>query len=456
MTPLTAPSAPTVAVIGGGFSGLLTAIHLLRGDAEVVVRLVEKAPRFGRGRAYDAREPDHLLNVRASNMSAFPDRPSHFQNWLGANGGCPGPDAFVSRGRYGDYLQELLRETVKGPETAGRLLLEQDEAIAVRPAGRGYEVRLALGRGFEADAVVLAVGLGPPSQPPGAAPEALGRRTYVGDPWRGDLADLPDGDILLLGAGLTMVDVALDLERPGRNLLALSRHGLLPRAHAAAPAAAPPAGRMDTPRRALATLRLHAREVGWRSAVDSVRGLMPALWRQWGEAEQRRFLRHLQPWWDVHRHRVSPMAARRLSGPMDAGGFAVLAGRLEALEPVDAGFEARIRMRGRPAAFTRHFAAVVNCTGLSGDLRSSGLLSDLQARGLARPDALRLGLEVDETCRLIGSAGRAVRGLYAVGPLTRAAFWEAVAVPDLRNQTAFVANAVIGEVFLGPRARAPA
>ena len=158
---------PTVAVIGGGFSGLLTAIHLLEGDDSVVVRLVERAPRFGRGLAYGAAQADHLLNVRAANMSAFPDRPGHFVEWLQAEGEAAGPDAFVSRSRYGDYLQGLLREEMV-EAAAGRLLLEADEAVSLAPDGGGWRVELALGRSFAADACVLALGLLPPALPPGA------------------------------------------------------------------------------------------------------------------------------------------------------------------------------------------------------------------------------------------------------------------------------------------------
>ena len=121
----------------------------------------------------------------------------------------------------------------------------------------------------------------------------------------------------------------------------------------------------------------------------------------------------------------------------------MLAGRLKRLQQADAGLEATIRLRGRAVPVIRRFDAVVNCTGLSGDVRSSPLLARLQDYGLARPDGLRLGLEVDDGCGLIGAAGRAVPGLYAVGPLTRAAVWEAVAVPDLRSQTAFVARTAI-------------
>ena len=437
---------PTVAVIGGGFSGLLTAVHLLHADTTVVVRLVEKAPQFGRGRAFGQGRADQLLNVRVANMSAFPDRPSHFQDWLAARGDRATAETFVSRTLYGDYLQSILREAVLDPGGAGRLLLEQDEAIEVRPRGGRFQIDLALGRDFLADAVVLAVGLGPPAQPPEISADALSQRNYVADPWRGDLERLPEGDVLLLGSGLTMVDVALAMGRPGRTLLALSRRGLQPRTHGPAPPAPPPADPLGTPRQVFAALRAHARAVGWRAAVDSIRPLTADLWRRWSEADRRAFLRHLQPWWDVHRHRVSPSVAAQLAEPRWLERFKVLAGRLGALEPEEGGFRATIRPRGQRRPVVHSFQAVVNCTGLSGDLGASCLLADLKARGVARPDALNLGLQVDAAFRLVGAMGEPANGIFAVGPLTRGALWEAVAVPDLRNQTARVAETVMASL----------
>lgn len=436
-------SGPVVAVIGGGFSGLLTAIHLLREDSNLVVRLVERASHFGLGRAFATHNPDHLLNVRVANMSAFPDRPHHFADWLEARGADAGEGAFVSRSRYGDYLQNLLRDHIADPGNAGRLLLEQDEAVAIRPSGGGYEVRLALGRSLETAAVILAVGLGPPRLPRGISPDVLSRRTFVRDPWGGDLDQLPSGDILLLGSGLTMCDVALSLDRPDRQLLALSRHGLVPRTHGPAPAAEPPTGPLDTPIHAVRTLRTMAREVGWRSAVDSVRPSTTAVWQSWTERERRRFLRHLLPWWDVHRHRLSTIVEERMARAVWGERLAVLAGRLETLNEADGGFRATIRLRGRSIPIDRCYSAVVNCTGPTGDLRTWPLLDDLHTQGLARPDSLGLGLDVAADGALVAADGMIVRGLHAVGPLTRGRYWEAVAVPDLRVQAANVARTLV-------------
>ncbi|MCR5881021.1 FAD/NAD(P)-binding protein [Phenylobacterium sp. J367] len=297
-------------------------------------------------------------------------------------GGRRGADTFVSRGRYGDYLQSLLRDEVSAPSRAGRFLLEADEAVALQRTGERFRVALSVGRSFEADAVVLALGLLPPAPPPGATAEVLAHPAYVADPWRLDPDTAPEGDVLLLGSGLTMVDVALSLAGDRRRLTALSRHGLVSRSHGPTATAPPPEGALATPRAALRTLRTQAEKVGWRAAVDSIRPLTADIWRSWSIAQRRRFLRHARPWWDVHRHRMAPVIAARLSGLVVSAELEVLAGRLESVDTAGEGFAIRYRPRGERQAASRRFAAVVNCTGPRGDPEavSSGLIADLRAR----------------------------------------------------------------------------
>jgi uncharacterized NAD(P)/FAD-binding protein YdhS len=434
--------SPTVVVVGGGFSGLLTAIHLLARDAGLVVRLVEKAERFGLGRAYSAANGAHLLNVRAGNMSAFPDRPDHFTAWL-ARRGVTGE--FVSRGTYGEYLQALLREALGADGHPGRLLLEQDEAAGLKLGGRRPAALLAVGRRLEADAVVLATGLGPPAAPAGLAP-ALEAPAYFPDPWAMDPDLVPAGQVLLVGSGLTMVDVALSLARPDRRLTAVSRRGLLPHTHGETVVAPMPDGDLSTPRRVLRRLRTHAAAVGWRSAVDSLRPLTPGIWRSWSLVERRRFLRHGRAWWEIHRHRMAPQVAGRIAELRAAGRLEVAAARLEGLAAADGGVAAALRGRGEATAQVRCFAAAVNCTGLSGALAGVPLLQRLVAQGWARSDPLGLGLDVDDAFRVIGAGGAPTPRLYAVGPPTRAARWESVAVPDLRSQTEALAVTLLSDL----------
>src|ERR1700689_3227283 len=65
-----------IGIIGGGLSGALVAIQLLRkATAPLRVVLIEPRAEVGRGIAYSTSSPSHLLNVRAGNMSIFPEEP---------------------------------------------------------------------------------------------------------------------------------------------------------------------------------------------------------------------------------------------------------------------------------------------------------------------------------------------------------------------------------------------
>ncbi|HEY9233410.1 MAG TPA: FAD/NAD(P)-binding protein [Phenylobacterium sp.] len=435
---------PTVAVVGAGFSGLLTALHLAADPDGPVVRLIERGDAFARGAAYSTANPDHLLNVRVSNMSAYPHDPEHFTRWLSQHEGWSSHGGFVTRGVYGDYLQDLLRRALK--ETGGdRLLLEHDEAVDVERSGAGWRVRLALGRTIEASAVVLALGVLRPAPPASAAAALLESGRYIGDPWDPKARlDEEATDVLLLGAGLTMIDVAISLWRPGRRFVAISRRGLMARPHASTGAELTinPAG---SPLQLLRAVRKASENGRWREAIDALRPHVQSIWLGWSLAERRAFLRHLRPWWDVHRHRLAAGAARRIGLMMRGCELVVRAGQITGLDLGKDEVEVAWRPRGGRVMRRLSVDAVVNCAGLLGDLEASPdrLLSRLLARGLIRPDACRLGADVDAGSHLIGGDGVPQPGLFAVGPLTRGAFWEITSVPDIRSQAAGAAQTIL-------------
>lgn len=435
---------PTVAVVGAGFSGLLTALHLAADPDGPVVRLIERGGAFARGAAYSTGNPDHLLNVRVANMSAYPHEPDHFTRWLAEHDGWSSHGGFVTRGVYGDYLQDLLRKALEN-NVAGRLLLEHDEAVNVEPAGENWRVRLALGRTIEASAVVLALGVLRPAPPAAASAALLGSGRYVGDPWdpKTRLAD-EASDVLLLGAGLTMIDAAVSLWRPGRRFWAISRRGLTPRPHAST-GGEPSIDVQGSPLRLLRAVRAASEDGRWREAIDALRPHVQSIWLGWSLAERRAFLRHLRPWWDVHRHRLAPSVARRIGLMMRGRELVVRAGEIVGLELGKDGVEAVWRPRGGKVIRRLSIDAVVNCAGLLGDLEetSDPLLAKLLAQGRIRPDPCRLGADVDASSRLLGSDGLAQPGLFAVGPLTRGAFWEITSVTDIRSQAAGAAQTIL-------------
>ncbi len=217
--------ALSITIVGGGASGILLAAHILKhGDRRVRVTIVEKRGRLGRGLAFSAEQPDHILNVPARNMSAYVDQPDDFRLWLRRrHPELPDdPWLFAPRKSYGEYLGELLRAAGSGESSDGRLTIIEKEAIAVRERSGGVETELADGTIQVAQAVVLAVGH--EEQP------ARGNGLAVRAGSDADTALDPDATVMMLGSGLSMVDAWLTLAARNHRgrILIVSRHGLLP------------------------------------------------------------------------------------------------------------------------------------------------------------------------------------------------------------------------------------
>jgi uncharacterized NAD(P)/FAD-binding protein YdhS len=424
-----------VAIIGGGFSGTILAAQLARKG--IGSALIDGSGRAGVGTAYSTVEPAHLLNVRAEMMSAWADDPDHFARAFEAEGGDR--RGFAQRLLFGRYLRDILREA-RGADVV------RAYARRVRRDGDGWAVELDDGRRLHADALVLAHGNQLPD------PVGAGER-LINDPWGADaqaaVRDLAqtDGEVLIVGTSLTMVDLALSLDAAGHRgrIVALSRRGLVPRAHAEYPPA--PVEAEAVPHGDLlglwSWLKRRAADVGWRAAVDSLRPHSHALWQSFDERQQRRFLRHARPWWDVLRHRIAPEVAATIVRMVEDGRLEIVAGRIVRMEEARDGVSVEYHRRGRSEIKSARFDYVFNCTGPLGSIGRTRdpLLRGLLDDGHIRPDHLGIGVEVDERSRAAGSPR-----LWAMGPLTKGRYWEMIAVPDIRGQAAAVADDIAEEL----------
>lgn len=438
-----------VAVIGGGFSGTLLAVNLVRHDGPAAT-IFERGPLPGRGLAYATASRVHLLNVRAANMSALPDDPGHFEQWARQN--CAADrSSFVARADYGRYLDALFEAAAA--EAPHRIALERDEVLAISRDRDGFRLKLGSGATAAARRVVLATGNLAARTPQRIDAAALGDR-YAADPWRADLGagHDPDAPVVLIGSGLTAIDVALRLVEAGQRapIVAISRHGLLPRVHGA-PEPVPPLADPPPPdvRAILRHLRQAHREIGWRAAIDQLRPHSQLLWRKMPLAEKRRFLRHARAWWDVHRHRMAPEVAAKLEALQTQGRFRSVVGRILAADRSGEGIE--LMLQRRDGAAERIGAGrLINCTG-PGDIAGSDqpLILCLLHSGLARPDPLGMGLDTDADGRVLDRGGQAAANLFAVGPLTRGSFWEMTAVPDIRRQVWSLARLLSNAHWVG-------
>ena len=433
-------TASHVAVIGAGASGTFQALHLLRLGVDRVT-LIEREREPGRGTAYGTRQPAHLLNVTARRMSVFPDDSDHFARWYCERGGAP--EDYAPRMLFGDYLCELVAQA------GDRLEILAGEAVEVTAANGGEQVGLADGRTLAADAVVLAMGNLRPATPPSLDRSELGA-LYVDDPWFGGFGeDLSDEDtVLLVGTALTAIDAALTLDARGfrGRIVAISRRGLVPRPHlqrepVSEPLTEFPGDCVTLLRR----VRRRAGEIGWREAVHELRHVTQRLWGAAPLDQRRRFIRHLRPWWDVHRHRIAPAVAERIETMRGEGRLTVAAGRIQSAAPDGDAAIVTWRPRGAPASARLRAHRIVNCSGPELDIArvADPLLVSLVVAGRIRPDPCRLGVEVDLESRTLDAAGRPSDTLYAIGPMTRGAFWESIAVSDIAIQAEAVARRVV-------------
>jgi len=452
----------SIAIVGAGFSGAATAIQLLTRHGHLPGRLllINRHPNLARGVAYGTHSPSHLLNVPAGRMGLFPDREGDFLEFARQYDNTVTAGSFVPRSLYGRYLGARLKQAAAA-SPALRLETLTGEVTDLKLASGGAELGFADGKSLSADQVVLAVGNYPPADP--RLPEADFYKSlhHLRDPWAPGALDRVslEAPVLLIGTGLTMMDVALELAHRGLSSVqyAISRRGLMPQVHRQLPAMPvnpPPAGLLQGPPKARRYLRLvrayvtelESRGADWRDAIGALRSITPALWQALNPAEKQRFLRHLQAYWEIHRHRTAPASGERLERLVASGALKVAAGRLRRFQGGSGGVEVTWTPRGSDRETRLEVGSVINCTGPQSDLTrlDDPLVRSLLVQGLIRPDALRLGLDVDSSARVLDNAGRPSDVISYTGPLLRARDWEGTAVPELRVAAAALADRLAG------------
>jgi uncharacterized NAD(P)/FAD-binding protein YdhS/predicted metal-dependent enzyme (double-stranded beta helix superfamily) len=450
----------TFAVIGGGFSGTMASIHLLRrsGPGARVV-LFESSAEPGRGAAYGTKCLAHLLNVPAGGMSAFADQPDHFLEWCHRRGRNVAAGDFLPRAWYGEYLGDLLRDEVVHSQARFEIRTEAVERIESK--GRTLHLLTADHQALDADAVLLAIG-SPPERARPLFPAASDWPAMI-DPWQaGALNDsAPDQSVLVVGTGLTFMDVIAELAARGHRgpIHAISRRGLLPTTHHVIH----PAPRFDVEgfRQKLAGMEMrvsvlcrHVRQAvenaagigaDWREVVNAMRPLTAGIWAALPKTEKRRFARHLKPYWEIVRHRVAPATLEASARMRDAGTLKLGKGSLSRLERLP---DHRYQAEWRHASFGKAqgvFDHVINATGFSARLAGSAspLLRQLHQNGWIREDEIGLGIDTSSDYCVVNQNGAVLPNLFYVGPMLRARYWECTAVPELRLRAAEAAACML-------------
>ena len=397
---------PVIAIVGAGFSGTMVACQLLHSKGPCLeVLLIDRAGSFGQGLAYGTRDPNHLLNVSARAMSAWPNDPNHLVRWLEQNQAelahllPAGADvsSYIPREVFGIYLQSIL------------------EHAAIQAAGQHRLRRIT--------------------------------------------AELSDLEAIEPGSPSAASRYRLQFSN-GEPIVALSRRGHLPNAHLSVSVA--PIGAWLNPEQAPTTLlelwRLIRMRVAlaerdghdWRAVIDGLRPINEKLWQRLSLQERRRFLRHAAVLWDVHRHRVAPQLHEQLQQLINSGALEIIAGRLEAKQNRANQLQLQIRRRGAASSEYLEVDRLITCTGIRLDYARSTqpLLQRLLQRQQLQADVLALGITTTPPGELVGGNGQVVSGMYTLGPPRRGELWESTAVPELRQQAQELASHILMSLYV--------
>lgn len=433
-----------LAIVGGGFSGLCSAYHLLTHEGmphSFSCAIIEPGERLGAGLAYRTDSPHHLLNVRAKGMSITENDPVSFVRWLREEAPEFSPDDFVPRGLYRRYTNTCLAQAID--QSPGMLSVLRDEVLAVEPKGTSpwYRLSLKSGRSVRARTVVLAVG----NLPPRSSLD----NGQLRSPW------IPfDGfrqlrTMAVVGAGLTALDVILEAEASGfsGHCWVISPHGQFPREHHEPHVSVPPELREWAAELAAAKPRLrsalwafqHKRKSGvnWEQLVDSLRRHAPGIWSGFDQRDKRRFLCRFRTLWNTHLHRSCRKSMQVVARLKDAGHLEQLAARVTAVEKREGCGEYAVRLVLQSGSMaTLDVDVAFNGMGLFSDIlrTDSPLVSQLIRDRLAQPDDFHLGFKVNNMGQLLTTDGIVQPELFAIGTLRRGEELECTAVPEIRRQ----------------------
>lgn len=457
---------------GAGLAGAAFLAHLLRDHPALRgrVAVLEPSRRLGSGLAYGTCDPAHRVNVAAGRMSLYPDQPEHFLHWLAHTGAAaPDHDALGEdgllhprRALFGRYVDETLRAAIAASPV--EVVRTRTRAVAAQRSGERWVVTLEDGARIEAPLLVLAVGHTAPELPR-ALSALCGNDRLVADPWRRDaLAGIGVHDaVLVAGSGLTGCDVVASLRLRGHRgpVLMASRRGLLPRPRTGLAVQA--FGRFDDPPciTAAALLRRVRRAVAdaaslgrpWEDVILALREQAGTVWGALPVPERRRLLRHVRPFWDVHRFQCAPQVERVLRQGLAEGWLSLRAAGLADAHPEADAIAVTLRRRGGAVERIR-VDAVVNCTGPGhrSVVDHNPLLRSLAEHGALRADPCRLGIDVDRASRVLDREGNAWPDLFVAGPLARGTHGELMGLPQVALQPRAVAASVaaIGNAWEAP------
>jgi uncharacterized NAD(P)/FAD-binding protein YdhS len=451
-----------IVIIGGGLSGTLLTINLLRYTRENVlldITVVDKNPPDMLGYAYSTNQDFHLLNVPAHKMSAFADSPGDFVNWLTTAGLPYESGSFVPRKIFREYILDTLQKELNRKKGNIHYRFLQHKAMDILSSER--LLVLDSGAKIPFDKIVLALGNFKPASLRLADTRHLRHPAYFASAWEpGLFRDLAQThDVLIIGTGLTMVDTVLELEQRGHkgHITALSTHGYTPASHLENTPAYSFHERetegISTTLEALKMVNRHFKKarqqnISWHAVIDAIRPYTQQIWQNFPATEKIRFMEHLRHIWGVARHRMPGECAKVLHQLMAGGQLSITAGKINAIHintDNSLSVDYLARSTKKQCALIAHM--IVNCMGPEPDYEKldDPLIRNLLEKRLMRTDKLRLGIDCTPEGIVIDGTGALSPCMYTIGPPARGALFEITSVPEIRMAALRLARLITAE-----------
>lgn len=452
----------TVCIIGGGFSGTITALQLLRKNAHIKINLINSGYPVFKGVAFSTKKTEHLLNVPAGRMSAFPEEPDHFVNWL-----ITQPEfsdhafenlkkEFIPRSFYGDYLKEISSVCINHPQIS----IIHNKALNIEKIGKKYRITIDNHPSLECEYVVLAMGNYSPAPPKGIDEAVLKSSHYFESPWSDSYLDdlKPTENILLIGSGLSMIDCVLSLISMNfiGKIYSISPRGYFPQGNLSAAVTYPDFYSEVKDKSLLEVFRIiksHITEgrktdMAWQAIIDSFRPYAKETWLKLSAKDKRQFISHLRHIWGVARHRLPRGIDLKMKELIDSGQLEVFGGRLQFVTIVENGFEVSVKKRSDQQLETFFVSRIVNCTGpqINFNEINDEFVSNLLQNNIISANDLKMGIRCFPDGRVLNKEGEHVKNIYAVGSLLREVLWETTAVPELRVNAENVASQIVESI----------
>ncbi|MFN8576286.1 MAG: FAD/NAD(P)-binding protein [Candidatus Sericytochromatia bacterium] len=454
-----------IAIIGAGFCGTITAVNLIKYSTEPIkIFLIESRKEFAKGVAYSTSNLLHLLNVRASGMSAFDDEPEHFLKWLKNNNDNPlisnniNENDFISRSIYGLYLKSILDEYKSIAIDKNIKLIEiNDKAINVIKKEQNIVINFENNSEILVDKLLIATGNYKPRNINIKDNNFYENNSYYQDPWGSNIFENYNEleNILLIGSGLTMVDLVLSFyQRKHKGLIyVISPHGYLPQSHKEVSKYKNFLDENNLPTTALKAFKIIKNEIreakknniDWRSVIDSIRPFNQRIWLNFSLYEKKSFMSHLRHRWGVLRHRMAPEIANIFDELINKHQIKVYAGKIHELVYRDNNINVLFTDKKSKCTNTLTVSKVINCTGPEADILKIDdlLIKNLINNGIIKPDEMNLGIDSIIDGNIINKDNIIEENIYTIGTNLKGLLWESTAVPELRKQTYKIALSLL-------------